>query len=59
MGRKHVPSRSENRWLVRTGAGKRVDTEPGAVRLNLFLVGRAVTATLQAAALLEAISVRR
>ena len=59
MGRKHVPSPSENRWLVRTGGGKRVDTEPGAVRLNRFAVGRAVAATLQAPALLEAMSVRR
>ena len=58
MGRRHVPSPSENRWLVRTGGGKRADTDPGAACLK-YCVGQAVTATLPAGALLEAVSVRR
>ena len=58
MGRRRGFPRSESRWLVRTGAGPRVDTGPGAANPNPFSrIGRVVP--LQAAALLEAKSARR
>ena len=33
-GKKTCMTRSENRWLVRTGGGKRADPEPGAACLK-------------------------
>ena len=50
-------SRSESRWLVRTGAGPRADAGPGAAGLNLSRAGRETP--LQVAALLEAKSACR
>ena len=54
MGRRHGSLRSENRWLVRTGAELHVHTGPGAAAPNSFdsRVGRVIP--LQVKALLEA-----
>ncbi len=54
MGRRHGFPRSESRWLVRTGAGRRVDTGPGAAAPNLFRSKGGRVIPLQVKALLEA-----
>ena len=36
-GKKTCKTHSENRWLVRTGGGKRADTDPGAACLKPLL----------------------